>query len=182
MAINIRQARQLDASEITRIIEQSLITSKLQDDQLESQGFLIYPHTIKDIESFILDQENYFVLVAEANNQIIGFAICCDIKMMTDLRSYLASQPDMSKLAASKILYLKQIAKVDGVKGVGHMLMQSILHHAHSENNNYIISQIAHFLVKNKRSILFHEKYGFELIAVVEENSDVTGVYLKTIN
>jgi hypothetical protein len=182
MIIKTRQAVQIDSSEIIRILRQHLISFKQGDSQLESQGFLIYPHTLTDIKSFILDKENYFVLVAEDNNRVIGFAICCDIKLMISLKLHLASLPNMTELTSSRILYLKQIAKENGTTGAGKVLMQSILQYASEVNCNYVISQIAHFPVRNSRSISFHEKSGFKLISTVEENDNTTGIYLKKLN
>lgn len=181
MQIKTRQAVQIDSPEIIRILRQHLISLKEDESQLESQGFLIYPHTLSDIESFILDKENYFILVAEDTNNLIGFAICCDIKIMTSLLLHLGSLSNMDELASSKMLYLKQIAKENGNTGVGKALMQSILQHAINADCNYIISQIAHAPVMNARSISFHEKFGFELISTVERDAGVTGVYLKRL-
>lgn len=182
MVIKTRQAEQIDSAEIIRILQQHLISLKQDNSELESQGFLIYPHTLDDIESFILDKDNYFILVAEANNHVIGFAICCDIKLMISLQLHLAPLSNMNELASSKILYLKQIAKENGTTGVGKVLMQSILQYASKVNCNYVISQIAHYPVRNSRSISFHQKFGFELISTVERDANVTGVYLMRLH
>ena len=178
---DIRNATHSDSSGIIKIIDKHLIVNKKEkSSHLESQGFLKCPHTIEDIQSFILNHEKYLVLVAESHNQISGFAICCDIKMIPNLQPYLAALPQINN--SSKIFYLKQIAKIESVKGVGPMLMQSILQHANLKNYHYVVSQIVHSPVKNKRSIQFHVKSGFEHVSVVEEKGYSTGVYLKEIS
>jgi len=177
--MNVRRAELGDMPAIMEVINQNLISLKESHDQLESTGFLIYPHTLAELESFIRDRENYEVLVAEVNNKSIGYSICCELQMMPNLQAHLSSLPDMRSVVQLKALYLKQIAKAEGTIGVGSILMDSILKRVTEENYYAIVSQIAHLLVRNTKSISFHEKFGFSLVSTIEELHGVTGVYFK---
>jgi len=182
MRITTQEATFTDISAITTIIKKNIISIENSTHKQESTGFLLFQYTNQDIQSFIADKENYFVQIAKMENNIVGYAIACNLKEMPALHlSLQALSIFNNQFEYFKILYLKQIAKKPGTHGVGKALMQSLFTHAAKKKYDYIVSRVVHEPIKNRISVSLHEKFGFNFVSLMQEKDHMAGLYLKQL-
>jgi L-amino acid N-acyltransferase YncA len=158
----IREAIVSDIPEIMTILQENLLSnlSHLDQNSLESRGFIIFGFNEYDLKKMIEDKKNFMVLIAQECQQIIGYTICFD-----------------DKDSPQKLLYYKHIAILPNKKGVAKQLMQAIIDKAYKSYYQGIICHIALYPIKNCVSIAFHEKYGFKLLSTIQKEEIQFGLY-----
>jgi L-amino acid N-acyltransferase YncA len=126
------------------------------------------------------DQQNYFVCVAEKNDEVLGYLIGCDIAV-----SGINFPENIFDLKNEKIFYHKQIVKKVGTKNIGEKLLLSMFDEARNRGYLRVICRIVHQPFYNELSVSFHQKFGFKEIAAMVEDSPslnlVMGIYLRTL-
>lgn len=182
----IKKAEAKDIPGIIFILEQNLIShQKVQNiKNLEQTGFLINGFSSDDAKSAIKDEDNFIFLVSTENDDVIGYAIGCNIKILKpifqeELSSISSEIRDM--IASKKILYLRHIAKKINKNNVGKGLLQHLSEYSKHVSYKYIICVIAEKPIQNKASKKFHEKNGFICIGFHHGKDKTSGVYLKKI-
>lgn len=170
----IRFAKLNDIPEIISVLEQNLLAFKknLDTNTLEQQGFLIHGFTPEEAKTSILDKDYSIFLISTENNEVIGYAMGCDITKLKEPPTPVSSE---------KTFYLKHIAKKPDKNNVGKELLRTLFELAKEKGYKNIICQIAHKPLQNKASITFHEKLGFMCISEGQEEDKTFGVYLKKI-
>lgn len=171
---------------ILNVLQQNLIARQkaLSDDILERQGFLIHSFTHQDLMASIFDKENYIVSIAAEEDEVVGYTMGCNVKSLDPiLQSKFVTASDKIKdiIFTKKVLYHRHIAKLLNKKNVGKQLLEFLVEHAISQNYQYMICQIAHSPIQNKKSILFHEKFGFVLMGSCQDKELTYGIYLKKL-
>jgi len=183
----VRKAEVKDIPGVLSVLEQNLIANrKIQNHEiLEQTGFLINSFSYDDAKSAITDEDNFiFVVSTENNDEIIGYAIGCDVNKLSpifqkELSSISSEIKDIIPL--EKILYLRHIAKKADKNYVGQGLFLQLLDYSKRENYKYIICVIAEKPIQNKASKKFHEKNGFFCAGFYQDGNKMSGVYLRKI-
>jgi hypothetical protein len=76
------------------------------------------------------------------------------------------------------VLNYRQISVKSGFKKVGQLLMEGFLRTAKNRGYQCIICRIIHDPLLNQRSIMLHQKFGFNLIGNTSEDGGLmAGVY-----
>ena len=181
----VRVATIDDIPGIMSVLEDNLIANKKQDTcVLEKTGFLIHGFTAEEAQVAILDKNHFIYLVTTENDEVIGYTVGCDIKILKPIyQERLASiSPAISNaLFSERVFYLRHIAKKQGKIHVGKELLQELIDRTKRAGYQSIICQIADKPVPNKGSKLFHEKYGFICVGYSENEEGSFGVYFKRI-
>ncbi len=183
---HVRHAEIKDIPGIISVLDQNLIAYKKPTEitTLEQTGFLINGFTPDDAKAAILDTDNFIFLISTENDDVIGYAIGCDVKKLkSTFQEELAAVSSKIRtiVFSEKTLYLRHIAKKTDKKHVGKKLLQTLSEQAKLASYKYIICVIAHKPIQNKASITFHEKLGFVCVGYNEDGDKKSGVYLKKI-
>lgn len=146
MSTKIRQAEEKDISRILEIINYEILNSTVVYHYKE--------RTLKQqIDWFKEKNKNKFpVFVAEKNNEILGFG------------TYGIFRPwEAYKFSVEHSIYVDKDSR--GL-GIGKILMTELINLATNEGYHTIIAGID---VSNKKSIEFHENFGFKEIGTFKE-------------
>lgn len=181
--ILIRNAELNDIHGILAIFEQNLLANKTNNHHLQEKGFLAFGLTYEDIKQEILDHNHTIALVAEINNEILGFTLGNDFKIKNPgWKSNMQLENDsIETLTSNRIFYHDYIARQLNSKGVGKKLLTTLIKKAVTQNYSYILCEIAHKPYLNKASVAFHEQFGFKCIGTINKNHFTLGVYLLKI-
>jgi phosphinothricin acetyltransferase len=117
--------------------------------------------SVEHFNSMIMEITHPF-LVAKENNTVLGYAY---LSSYNSKRGY--------DITADLTIYLDHANKS---KGLGTKLYNELLNRAKETNIENIVSLIE---VKNKESISFHEKFGFEKVATLDNVGYKNGRYLS---
>jgi hypothetical protein len=182
----VKIAKIEDIPGIISVLQQNLIAHKnlLEIDILEQKGFLINAFTDEDAKTAILDKDNFIFLISSENDDVIGYAVGCNVKKLNqNFQKELAeiSLEIHSIISSKKLLYLRHIAKKLDIKHVGKGLLQELINQAKHGGYEYIICTIAEKPIQNKASKAFHEKFDFACTGYNQDGDKTMGVYLKKI-
>jgi hypothetical protein len=171
---------------IINVLQKNLIANQksLSNEILEEKGFLIHGFTSEDIKASIADKKHSIVSVSIEENEVIGYIIGCNITQLNAefQKKLSAISNKMDDLISSKkTLYYRQIAKLPEKTNAGTGLFQFLLDTATNQGYQYIICQIAHAPLKNKPSIEFHKKFGFDCVGSNQDKEVTLGIYLKQL-
>ena len=183
--IKISPAQIDDVWGIVEILQQNLIDINSQKNvnanDLSNQGFLIRDIKPKEIRRLIATSKNNIVLIAQDDNQIIGYLIASRLSAMADnFQNMILSHIKKAKIDwQSKVIFYRQIAVRQGFVGVGGALLLELIKQAKKSGYRYMVCRIIHQPINNQKSISFHRKFGFELIDIdTTEENIVAGIYL----
>jgi predicted GNAT superfamily acetyltransferase len=150
---------------------------------LENSGFLIGNIEHKEIEELILDEENNIILVAKDGDEVLGYLIAHRFSEIADSKKGVLLSLESQKIQQlEKVIYYRQIAVKSGVKNVGGLLLAELLELAKKSGYKHAVCRIVHQPVNNQKSILFHQKFGFNLVGDDAMGAVVLGVYLLNLN
>lgn len=177
-----------DIAQMVEICAENLVENNREEfssGNLSQRGFLIKKLEENETKKMIDDQKNFCSLVVKKEDKVLGYLTACDLKKTDE-----NIQQQISQLIASgkfgenfddKIFFYKQIAKRISEKNIGSKLLLAFYDEAKKRGYSSIVCRIVHSPQKNLASISFHQKFGFEEIAEVEENGALLGIYLKQI-
>jgi L-amino acid N-acyltransferase YncA len=176
-----RLATQQDVPQILKILQEKLIDIS-NPNVLQKQhqgGFLIKNLGFDDFCQLITDRENNLVLVAENEDEILGYLIASKMSSVApDLQSGIVPVLQQNQIVEfDKIFYHRQIAVKNGVKKVGSALLLQLVNLAKQNNYKYIACRIVHQPIYNQKSVIFHQKFGFKQIGDDVKDGLVAGVY-----
>ncbi|OGT52691.1 MAG: hypothetical protein A3E84_02695 [Gammaproteobacteria bacterium RIFCSPHIGHO2_12_FULL_42_13] len=185
-SIEVKIADFEDIPGIMAVLEYNLIANRkaANKDALEQGGFLIHPFTADYVKTAIDDRDNHIVLAGKSSDgELAGYVIAYNLKKSSvELYSHLAITPELdATFSTTQALYHRHIAKKGMNRGVGKELLQALLDEAQFRGYQYVICQIAHEPIQNKPSIALHEKLGFVLVGLDDEQGIRFGVYLKKL-
>lgn len=162
MAVQIRSAKEKDASEIL-FIQDSLILSN--NREAEEHGFLVYPISKSELKKLIRDKNN-IVLVAEENKKIRGYALAYDLNEWKKIKHEWESAVKLTSAnLESKVLYFRHIARLKGSEGVGKKLEEAVYTLAKKRNYEIVIGEILEKPIANKVSLAKHLERGYKKLA-----------------
>jgi hypothetical protein len=187
MTINIRYADEKDIPEILSIQSELLIENKQNKENLEKEGFLVYPLDKPHLKSIILDKSN-ILLIALNNKQIVGYALSYDLGNWKKLKSNWENQIKIDKstkeeINSKKVIYFRHIARRKGFKGIGWELEKKMFNIIKQRNYQLILAEILESPYTNTISKELHKQRGFEKIGEVDyKDGRLWGLYKKDIN
>src|SRR5688572_8155890 len=76
----VRLATMDDVSGILSVLHHNLIGNKKEEDNFESNGFLVHAFTSDDIQKAILDNQHNIVLVATDGLNVVGYTFGIDLQ------------------------------------------------------------------------------------------------------
>ena len=180
---SVKPAELNNIAGIINVLHQNLVEHKksAELETISQQGFLIQAFTTEDLNTYLDDKENYTVLVSCEGNNIVGYTIGHHIQKLSgefgaDFKKTLSTLWD-----SQKILYLKHIAKLPGLKQVGPALLEQLLKNAIQQGYQYVTCAIAEHPIKNIPSINFHTKFGFERVGNAHFKQYTYGIYLRKL-
>lgn len=172
----IRQAELADFDAITRIRESTALNvSRIQDAnyrvEIERSGFLL--PTDLSIEDFQADLPNY--IIAEQEVQVVGYLCLRGTQSKSLKEGAFWLRPELES-----IYFSQPHAAINWVgvlpEAKKHGLATDMLHAAEqqvrAQHIPWLFSAIVMSPVTNIASLLFHEKNGFERIALTEPTYD----------
>ena len=164
------------------VLEKNLFKNQtVTQGELENKGFLMHAFTAEDLQAAIADKENYIVLVALDGESVVGYALGYSTKTNLELQKRLLDSATVVS-PNEKIFYYRHIARMPGRKGAGKQLLSALLEEAARQNYRHVICQIAEKPLKNIISIVFHERFNFQLCGFQPDGEGTTyGVYLKSL-
>ncbi len=178
----IRQAEAKDVAQIIEICRLNLVGTNIDNfsnSDFSNRGFLV-TQIDETLLSKMIANESYVVLVAQAEEEIVGYLSACNLEVA---REEFAEK--FSELFSKKTLYYKQIAKRPGSANVGEKLLNFLCDYAQKSTYKQIVCNIVHAPFLNQKSISFHQKHKFYKIGETLQNKSVgaaiLGVYLKEI-
>ncbi len=170
----IRQARESDFEEIitlrkTLAIEIDNLSNQTYRLSVQKSGFLLkkpYPK-----EEYIKDLQKTF-LVANKNEQILGYSRIDEKQEMDKEDIALWYNPNLEKEYFSlPHRSINAIGVLPHVKrqGIATSLLNRIIEEITKEQIPYVYSSVIISPITNLPSLLFHEKHGFDRIALISE-------------
>lgn len=181
----IRPANLNDVPGIMAVLEQNLMTNKINVDEkiLQEKGFLLKAFTADELRTAIIDDNNHIVLVAAQADTVFGYALSYDLYHVQPDWLSAINVPDKIKkiLTTAQVIYHRHIAKDANTKAVGHGLLNTLTVEAQNRGYKYILCFIAHTPIKNHASIRLHEKLGFTEVGTKIVKDGMHGVYLKEL-
>jgi hypothetical protein len=180
MIINTKIATFNDIEEIIKLCKLNLV----ENNSDIKRGFVRHLFVYDELYNAIINKEDYIAIVAEYDNNIIGYTIACNLnKCEALLYKDLINIAKQSHLSINeKILYHWQIAKNPSIKlQVGRNLMDKLFNEAIKMNYKSILCQIVHEPICNQNSINFHKRLNFKEIGNILDNIYKRGVYFKTL-
>ena len=183
--MEIKFADLQDAQPILSVLQEHLIDIKNSEvvKNHKNQGFLIRDFSLDQIKNIISDKTANLVLASKEREELLGYLIGCRFSNLPkDLqRDILPCLVKQKINLLEQVIYHRQIAVKSGTKNVGSPLMEKFLQEAKNASYQYVVCRIIHQPINNQKSILFHQRFGFNLIGEVKENGLVAGVYLNKI-
>lgn len=204
--LDIKEAETEDIAGIISILKENLLPREILDrekrgpylkntgkkiEDFSEKGFLVKAFSEEELKNIIQDRENHITLIAQENDNIVGYAMTYDLK---DWRKH---NPDWEKLIEfidkeegkllekENILYFRHIAtkQFSKIKGVGAKLEYKIFFEAKQKGYEEIIGEALEHPIENKASLDFHKKIGFKKIGTIKEfeNELVWGLYKKDL-
>lgn len=182
--LNIRFAAFEDIPPILELLEKNLVENKKtqSEESLINEGFISYRFEANDLRGWLL-QPDFFILVCEKNNEVIGYTIGCDFDTVpANLQASLITVIEGAGIFnARHIFYHKEIVTADGNKGIGACLMNRLFVEAQKNGFSHVVCLIGEQPHHNAKSSGFHKKMGFTPIGSIQDRTKVDGVYLKTL-
>jgi ribosomal protein S18 acetylase RimI-like enzyme len=168
----IRQAKLSDFDAIVHIRESvALDITRLEDKdyrvQIQRSGFLL--PTGLGIEEFRADVSSYSV--AEREGQVAGYLRLTEEQEVPPEAEAFWLRPDIRDVYYSRPhAYIWGIGVLPEAKhhGMATEMLQTAERQSRARNAPWLFSEIVTSPVTNLASLLFHEKYGFERIALGE--------------
>jgi L-amino acid N-acyltransferase YncA len=185
-AIRVRRARIHDIPGIMAILDYYLVSKKTSiiPAELEKTGFLLNSFTAEDAKAAIADKTNFFFFIATNQDEVIGYALGCDLKKLNPAFTgkIAAISSEMNHiLSYDKVFFLKQIAKKPAKNHVGMQLIETIEAEAMVYGYHYIIGYIAAQPIKNTSSMIFHEKQGYSCAGYIQSGQETGAIYWKKL-
>ena len=181
--MKVKPAELKDIPGILTVLHKNLVANKASAEleNMEDKGFLINGFTEKELQTYLNDKQNYIVLAAHDDNNILGYTIGYDSqKLAADLYDqFNAIFPDI--LQKHKVLYLRHIAKLPHTKQVGSVLLQTLLEQASKQRYEYMVCVISEQPHQNIISKKFHEKFEFKRVGSGEFKAHTFGIYIRKI-
>lgn len=168
----IRQAEMADFGAITHIRESTALeVSRIQDPEyrveIERRGFLLPSGlSVEDFQTSIASYD-----VAEREGQVIGYVRLTEEQDMLPSTKAFWYRPDIKDVYyANPHAYIWGIGVLPEAShhGVGTEMLQAAERQVQAKNIPWLFSEIVIAPVTNIASMLFHEKNGFERIALQE--------------
>jgi L-amino acid N-acyltransferase YncA len=186
MANKIKLAQIEDIDGMLDILNKNWIFNQesKSTEELESSGFLVNPFTYEDIVTQ-LKNNDFIILVSKNDDNVEGYII--DYTVNPDEFAWIRESGIpielQNKLLNEKTLYHRHIGIDPACKGIGKKLMETLIDMAIKKAHKNIICQIALSPVENKKSIVFHEKLGFEMIGKCKDdvNDFIFGIFWKKL-
>lgn len=179
----VRLAINDDIENILTICNNLLIKNRTKESRetLEKYGFLIAGDNKEKWQETINDNKNCLTLVMQKEQEIIGYITGFDISMSHSKLQEIISQLLGLENLERKIFYYKQIAKKTNHNNVGKPLVLEMIKEISKRKYSFVVCQIIHKPFKNCASIAFHEKLGFKLVAITNDEDYSRGIYLKKL-
>lgn len=143
---------------------------KLRDQQykflLQKKGFLLFPDLEKS--DFERDLKKFF-LVYEINNVVAGYIVIgTEQEMKEESSAYWLNENFKSTYFAHPHADINVIVVSPDAnhKGVGTALLKAVEQEIRKQNIPYLFSLVVLSPLTNVPSLLFHEKHGFDRIAI----------------
>jgi ribosomal protein S18 acetylase RimI-like enzyme len=168
MATNIVEiSTDLELKQVVKISNQSLLDfSRLTDKNyvtyIQKNGFFIAPYNLEELRK----DKNKILLGIKEQNKIVAYIW---ISVFFDDHQYdWLDKNVQTEISNQKIYKLKGIGVFTSYQGKGlasKLLKQSTLR-LKDKSIKYLVSTVANYPVRNSASIAFHEKNGFQKVAV----------------
>lgn len=156
---------------------------KAKENNLKSRGFIYSSFTSNELENILDHLPDQILTVCKFQDLVVGYAISYDcLKLRPAWLDKAKLTPEAQNILQSQQgLYHRQIARKEGLPGVGGMLLQAVIGHAVKREDQFIMCEIAYKPLKNFPSIALHEKYGFEQVGKVSKDGKEMGIYVKKL-
>ena len=191
LELSIQNASDEDVEGILTVQSQKIIIPELvkgaEKQELEENGFLVYPISAKEFKGIIEDNTNHIIHVAKEKDRVAGYIASYD------MAKWEATHPDWffrfdaaeeykELLKKRKVLYGRHIAVDENISAVGKDLLDSTLQEAINRGYEYFIVEVLKEPLINKRSVKFCTKMGFKLVGQIEDkNNRIWSVFLKNL-
>lgn len=179
--IEIVPAQLSDLEQIIEICAANLVENnqkKFSAEDFSRRGFLLKKLTFDAAQEMILNHENYIFLVAKNDEEILGYVIAFDARNVADQGLNQSLELPEIKQIDGKILYYSQIAKKPSAKNIGEKLTLAMIDEANKRNYSQIFCKIVHAPFRNQKSIDFHLRLGFKMIAELSDEETSKGIYV----